>query len=736
MKKIAFVLTVFGLFYGQTWAQELSAVTSGVTSATESSVAARAVNVSTLEPALRAGGSRKIGGHSQQASVIGALPEATPVPERFEPVTLTGELQIEHVDDFAAPENSFYQYFLRQGHNRLELHFATFPGLPSGSEITVHGYRSGNMSSLVVSDFSPAVSGEVEPQLIPESLGDQHTLVLLVRFTDSLETPFTREEAEELFFHSGMQDFYAEQSDGQVSFSGEVKGWYTLPRDGDPAGFCLWPRLGFDGDLDELVLSEVPNLSSYRRVVIAASHPCISGGTSVVGTANVPIGENLYHLSVSRLGSLGLATAPHGNMPFTWTSLDFTLSHELGHALGVGPHANGLDCGSSTLHGESCASFEYGNYFDAMGWGTASLHFNAWAKELLHWFSADDVVEIRQSGTYHLRPYEYHSGPRYAKIFPSGSDDAFFYVEFRRGLGFDAKLNNDDLASNQNGLMVNRVSVFGETGGSRAELLDFSPGDLPWYQDGREATLNLGEPAFLDPYSGVTIGPVLSVDETGVTFAVGLETLECSRVLPTASFSYQHTLGLGAGSYVFANITNPDSPACPPANFDFSLAFPPGWQMEHGDSTSFVLEPQASLLRLMMFSVLPEASLGQQEITVTVTNEDSGLVFTQALPVTVVPAPFLMSVVPNPVNPGHNLIVYASHLATTTLNQLTISSGPNYRFLSLPGVNNGTRLTFPMPTVMMNSSCDCEVPTPAGSYSIRVRSNEATSNSLNLEVLP
>lgn len=85
-----------------------------------------------------------------------------------------------------------------------------------------------------------------------------------------------------------------------------------------------------------------------------------------------------------------------------------------------------------------------------------------------------------------------------------------FYLEYRRGIGFDGGLNNFMYASNQNGLFVNEYNDY---------LLDMSPTTDLWPEDSERVTLNIGE-SFIDERRRIQIGPVISATPEAITFDV------------------------------------------------------------------------------------------------------------------------------------------------------------------------------------------------------------------------
>ena len=56
--------------------------------------------------------------------------------------------------------------------------------------------------------------------------------------------PFSKDQANSLIFKSQIQEFYKEQSYGKAILKGDILGWHTLSREGDPGGTCTYPTVG------------------------------------------------------------------------------------------------------------------------------------------------------------------------------------------------------------------------------------------------------------------------------------------------------------------------------------------------------------------------------------------------------------------------------------------------------------------------------------------------------------
>jgi len=156
------------------------------------------------------------------ASARAALPSAVQayVEEEME---LDGELEILHED---RDVGSRYLYFLESGSARYSLHFANHEPthLLTGAKIRVRGVRLETM--LAVGGDTTTVQ-TLAPAPLPNSFGDQRTLVILVNFRDNPTQLYTVDFANNVFFGT-TSNFFLENSYQQTYLSGVIKGWYTI----------------------------------------------------------------------------------------------------------------------------------------------------------------------------------------------------------------------------------------------------------------------------------------------------------------------------------------------------------------------------------------------------------------------------------------------------------------------------------------------------------------------------
>ncbi len=534
-------------------------------------------------------------------------------------VTLTGKVETIHYDDFKN-RTSREEYFLRTGGERVRLYpVGLQTPLVSGTTLRLQGKELGSNVAALASPATFEVTGT--PSL--NAAEPQKTLFVLVNFLDSGTPPFTVEEAKKKIFDGQFQKFYEEQSYGKTYWTGDVVGWYTYPTNSTCDGYSGWPWPD-DPRFPDIVKRYQLNLSKYDHVAFlvqgGAQNNVCGGGFSSVGKYTHFVNGVQYTFSASDIG-LAKPDDPSwwGAQPFPWTNLDDLLSHELGHALGV-LHANAWVCNDGhVLYGRDCTHQEYGNHFDVMGTGGYALQMNALYKEELGWLDNSSLATITKSGTYTLKPLENSSGIRGLKIktplpgAPSSAGTAPFYLEYRRGIGFDANLNDPYYVSNQQGVLVNRY-----VGGFPfpfPRLLDMTPnGATPdsW-------TLNVNAAPFADPGLGITLGPVVKADASGTTLDIKIQSPVCVRHYPSLNPSSYVLASTGSETSYWFSIQNNDSAPCGASRFKVPLSDMGDWAYKlyiddtgsaYQEGYSFVMNPGEERGGYFLISIPANAASG------------------------------------------------------------------------------------------------------------------------------
>lgn len=233
--------------------------------------------------------------------------------------------------------------------------------------------------------------------------------------------------------------WFEEVTDGEIQFSGDVFGWYELPR-----------SVMLDGRKYACDSALVPDIEApatqdgFRR----------GDYDYVLYVSNVPECNASWKEDVQ--GIFAAATDRE-----QWP----TYAHELGHALGLA-HANKADCvdssGTRVSWGGSCTMVEYGDGFDMMGSHMDLGHFSAVGKLRLGAYTlGDDVIEVTQTGTYEIGTATNGAcnGPRGLRIAtetnsalgtskkyrvwgPDHDDAMFYYLEYRTADGFNRFTQN------------------------------------------------------------------------------------------------------------------------------------------------------------------------------------------------------------------------------------------------------------------------------------------------------
>lgn len=335
-------------------------------------------------------------------------------------VTITGLLTIVRGDDFVNGKTDvLYEIEQRQedvlpgqARRAFRIDFKGAeppPGLQTGSLVSAHGSiaiqkrcnRGTNecqcTGELALDPNGLQTSSSTSGTVAAVS-GIQRTIVILCNFNDRLLDPnATITNVSNLLFTSGsgIDAYYRFNSEGALSFTGDVHGPYTIPYSYTTTTYSAWST--------------------------AAQQQAQAAGVSFTGYTRKIFVFPVNATGYGGLGSIG--GSPSTSWIFYWNSASL-YSHEMGHNLG--------------LHHASTPTSEYGDASSVMGNGYAGL--NAPQKFALGWIPAGQVVQP-STQTYRVVAVAQSSAETKAlKVGIPGTSESF-WISYRNRAGFDNNLN-------------------------------------------------------------------------------------------------------------------------------------------------------------------------------------------------------------------------------------------------------------------------------------------------------
>ncbi len=390
--------------------------------------------------------------------------------------------------------------------------------------------------------------------------GDQHTLVMLVNFTNN-STPQTwtpAQVAATLFTNPDSVDaYYKDSSFNLTGFTGDVTNWLNIPYTNANCNTMFNSTWTVATNTTATASGYV--LGNYRHLVYVFSglmlNDCGFAGYSSVG------GDPSLSWVIGLNGGL--------------------VRHELGHAIGM-THSSTIDCGVKAIDTySSCLNFDdrgdlydvmgstNGNYYDAVGTVGSGYTQNGAHKVQQAWIPSARVQTVTTNGIYTIAPLEVLSvKPQVLKILKSDSSSSsgysYYYLDYRQPLGFDQTLPVG--ITSGVGVVVWPANVNEGSSSANTLRLDTTPGDNDW----SNSALSDGR-VFTDVINGVTITQIshTSAEATvQVTFSPGV----CARSLPTITTPNINQQGWTGQTLTYnVSVGNHDSLSCPSSTFATSI---------------------------------------------------------------------------------------------------------------------------------------------------------------------
>jgi hypothetical protein len=408
-----------------------------------------------------------------------------------EPVSIEGVLTAAHGDDFEHGRAVGRTHLLTDaGRHVTQINFhGKLPQKFLGRDVHVSGHWQGG--TLVADAGSVQAASGATTSSTSYSTGTHRVAVVLFNFSNDTSQPYTPAFAQGVAFSNtnSVAAYYAINSWNQLTLTGNVYGWVTIPDTNASCAYSTWANhaasaasgLGF-------------NAADYDNVV--------------------------YAFPQTSCGWAGLASMP-GSM--SWLNGPMAMSlrvmaHELGHNFGT-HHAGEYKCTENgvpvplSANTANCTTGEYGDPFSVMGSATQYEHTD-FARGNFNWLVPANVETVTATGDYDLAPVEFQSSTAVTALRVARTSSQSFTLEFRQADGspFDTFSPTSAVA---NGILI-RLTATSLSSRTQSWLVWAHPSSTAWCAC--YAPLKAGE-SLTDPLSGVTFS-VKSVSSTGAVVNV------------------------------------------------------------------------------------------------------------------------------------------------------------------------------------------------------------------------
>ena len=407
-------------------------------------------------------------------------------------VILQGRIVDVHTDDFAAARST-NTYVLETTHGTYRLQLpGQDPQIPRTTTVDVEGVARGPDVSVAANQLAPAAGS----RSLAAVTGAKKLAVILFTFSDDTTQPYTPDFARGIAFtnSTSVAAYYRDVSWGQLSLTGDVLGWYSIPDMSTSCNYEQWAA-----DADQAAEAAGVDLSAYDYKAYGFPWVAACGWT---GLADMP----------------GTQSWLNGWQGMTLGSM----AHELGHNLGS-HHANSYNCTANGVRvalstPSNCTSTEYGDPFSVMGSSSRYDQTN-FSRASIGWLPMADTRDVSASGVYSLdaiEPTDPAGGVQAIRIKRDAS--TYLLLELREPYGtFD---DFSPTAPVVNGVTIRIVPSYSTI--TQSQLVDTTPATSTY----TDAALTVGQ-SITDPVSGVTI-TTLGIGPLGasvqISFSSGSDT--------------------------------------------------------------------------------------------------------------------------------------------------------------------------------------------------------------------